>query len=380
MFFDQGSLFFAAGICAVALALTILHVWFQNREDRFLVGWTVGMVLIGGGVILYYSLESEFIPAVSLAFTMEIIGFVVVYSAALLFTGREIRKRYLMAIALVATLPVTIIIALGLDGLGIAIYNLIVAILLTLTAVQYWRGRAESPSSIIVMASLYLLTALSFLACGLMLLHEGKWMLDSPPNNWAEQFNAVMSIIGITGIGALSIGLNHARAARRHRLEAQTDPLTGLLNRRALFGSFSSSAFGAGHAVIAFDLDHFKVTNDQYGHAAGDEILRCFAEALRQILRPGDIAARTGGEEFVMVMYDVPLQLAVSTAEQIRKSFAASSVETAKGPTSGTVSAGIGMSRMNEPFEDTLLRADMALYRAKSNGRNRVITELQAAA
>lgn len=379
MFLDQGSLFFAAGICAVALAMTMLHVWFQNREDRFLVGWTFAMVFIGGGVILYYSVESDRTAAVTLAFTMEAIGFVAVYAAALLFTGKRIRKGTLLAVALVGVLPVTFIIAVGFDGLGIAVYNFLSAVLLAMTAVQYWRGRAESPSSIIALSALYSLTALSFLACGAMLLLEGKWVLDAHPDNWAEQFNAVMSIAGITGIGALSLGLNHARAARRHRLEAQTDALTGLVNRRALFDSLSRSDFGAGHAVIAFDLDQFKALNDQYGHAAGDEIMRCFADALRQDLRPGDIAARTGGEEFVLVMYHAPLHLATGAAERIRKSFAACNVETAKGWISGTVSAGIAVSKMDERFEDILLRADMSLYRAKNGGRNRVVTELAAA-
>src|SRR5690606_21825861 len=124
-------------------------------------------------------------------------------------------------------------------------------------------------------------------------------------------------IAGITGIGALSLGLNNARAARRHREEARTDALTGLLNRRALFDTFSGKPLDAGRAVVAFDLDRFKQVNDRYGHAVGDQMLKNFSDAMRQNLREGDHAARTGGEEFVLVLQNASSQLASSTAERI---------------------------------------------------------------
>lgn len=380
MVIDPGSLFVAAGICAAALAMTMLSVWLHNRADRFLVGWTAGMLLLGGGVILYYALPPDRMPVVATAFTMEALGFVIVFLAAREFTGRAMPRRH--ALALLAVLPpVALPILAGWDGLGIMIYNFAAGALLAATGAQYWTARAEALSSIAAMTVLYGLAALSFFACGTILLHEAQWVLDGRPDNWAEQFNAIMCIAGITGIGALSLGLNHARAARRHRLEARTDGLTGLLNRRALFDAMAGQALRPGHAVVAFDLDRFKAINDRYGHAVGDEVLRRFAEALRQNLRDGDLAARTGGEEFVLVLRDASQQLATSTAERIRAIFADSPIETARGPLSGTASAGVALAGAGgESFEEVLHRADTSLYRAKDGGRNRVFAQLQAVA
>lgn len=377
---DQDSLFIAAGICAAALALTMLTVWLHNRADRFLIGWTAGMLLLGSGVILYSMMPPDDMAIVATAFTMEILGFVIVFISARQFTGRPTSSPQVAALLLTAT-PVTLPIALGFDGLGIMIYNFLAGGFLAATAGQYWTARSEAPSSMALLCLLYLLAGLSFFACGTILLHEAEWAMGRRPDNWAEHFNAVMCIIGITGIGALSLGLNHARAARRHRLEARTDMLTGLLNRRALFDSMTARDLSLGHAVVAFDLDGFKSINDRYGHAAGDEVLRRFANAMRMNLREGDLAARTGGEEFVLVLRDASFQLATSTAERIRAIFAESQVETTKGLISGTASAGVALVQItSESFEDVLQRADTSLYRAKGSGRNRVVAELQAVA
>ena len=377
---DQASLFVAAGICAAALALTMLSVWIHNRAERFLVGWTIGLLLLGGGVILYSVMPPDRMDVVATAFTMELIGFYAVLVAARLFTRRPTTGLHVALFAALAV-PVTIPIVLGYDGFGIIVYNFVVGALLVATAAHYWSARAEAPTCIALMTILYNLAALSFFACGTILLHEKRWVLHMRPDNWAEQFNAIMCIAGITGIGALSFGLNHARAARKHREDAETDMLTGLLNRRALFERLGRGAFAPGHAVIAFDLDRFKAINDRHGHYGGDQVLRCFADVLRQNRRRGDLVARTGGEEFVLVMRDTTLPLAISAAEHIRAIFAASEVEAPGGNIKGTASAGIALSQTaDEGFEAVLNRADTALYRAKDTGRDRASAEFQTAA
>lgn len=380
MFVDQASLFIAAGICAAALAMTMLSVWVNNRADMFLVSWTAGMLLLAAGVLMYSVLPQDNLPIVALAFGLESLGFVAIYVASRQFTGlKTSRNQYF---GLLLTVPVVMVpILAGYDGIGLLIYNGLAGVLLAATGLRYWAARSEAPSCITALTIVYSLAAMSFFACGTILLHEGRWSLGTAPDNWAEQFNAIMSIAGITGIGALSLGLNNARAARRHQVEARTDSLTGLLNRRALFDAMSLEPLRPGHAVVAFDLDRFKLINDQHGHAAGDAVLKSFADALRLNLRQGDLVARTGGEEFILVMANSSLQLATSTAERIRAMFAASPVATPAGPLSATASAGVAFVQgQEEPFEDALHRADHSLYRAKDGGRNRVVTELQAVA
>lgn len=373
---DQASLFIAAGVCAGALGLTMLNVWLHNREDSFLVGWTLGTVLLGIGVTAYYALPADRMGIVATAFTLEIVGFVCVFIAACQFTGRVVARRRWLVLGTAAPL-VCVPILIGYDGLGIMIYNFLAGSLLMATAMQYWNARAEAPSSVAALSTLYALAGVSFFACGTIIVHEQAWVMGVHPNNWAETFNAIMCIGGITGIGALSLGLNNARAARRHRVDAETDMLTGLSNRRALFERMSNGGFTTGHAVIVFDLDRFKAINDRYGHATGDEVLRRFAEALRLNLRDGDIAARIGGEEFVLVLREASLPLATSTAERIRALFAESHVETVRGRVAATASAGVALAGPEAgSFEEVLNRADASLYRAKHGGRNRVSAEL----
>lgn len=377
---DQGSLFIAAGIGGGALALTMLSGWLHNRADRFLISWIVGMGLLSAGVILYSVSPPHRLVEAALAFGMQTAGFIVILVGARQFVGRPTRRLPILAAA--ATVPlIALPILAGFNGAGIALFNFVAGALLIAAAAQYWAARDEAPAAIAALSVLYLLSGASFFACGVILVHEADWVLTLRPDNRAEQFNAVMCIVGITGIGALSLSLSHARAARRHRDEARADALTGLLNRRALFDTMQAEPLRPGHAVVLFDLDNFKAINDRYGHAGGDEMLRRFAGVLRRNLRGGDLAARIGGEEFVLVLRGASPQLATGTAECIRSMFAAEKVETGKGLLSGTTSAGVALAGDGpESFEAALHRADVSLYRAKDGGRNRVAAELKAVA
>lgn len=378
---DSDTLFFAAGICATALAVTMLSVWLQNRMDRFLIGWFLGMVLLGCGVVIYSTVSFNLIPIMAGGFALQTAGFIAIYIAAELFVGKRMKWPLAGALFVCLATPVAVLILTGLNGLGIALYNLIAAGLILLTARLYWNARREAPTSITGVAALYMLTCLSFLACSVALFVDGKWTLTQRPDNWAESFNAIMAIAGITGIGALSLGLNQSRVARRHRIEARTDPLTGTLNRRALLDSLSMDRLEPGDAVIVFDLDNFKSINDRYGHHAGDRILCQFAAELRAILRRGDLAARMGGEEFVAIIRQASVPSSIAMAERVRAAFAASPIQTDQGAPPATASAGIAiMLPSDEGFESVFRRADSALYRAKNNGRNRVVTELQVVA
>lgn len=373
MFMDHASLFIAAGICAAALSLTILSAWFANRADMFLVGWTGGMLLLSFGVLTYYLLPQDHMPLVALAFSLEMIGFILIYISGRLFTGNPTSWSTL-AIMMVLVVPIAAPILAGYDGLGIATFNIVAGLLLATTAAHYWSARAEAPSMIGAMALIYGCASLSFFACGIVLFDEGRMVLHAAPDNWAERINAIACIAGTTGIGAFSLGLNNARAARLHRQEARTDALTGLLNRRALFDTIDDAPLQKDDAVIVFDLDHFKVINDTHGHAVGDQVLRRFAQAVQDTLAEGDTAARTGGEEFVLVLRQASPSLARLTADRIRAIFAARPVKCPTGRVSATSSAGIAMVvQSGENFDTVLHRADASLYRAKDDGRDRVV-------
>ncbi len=162
---------------------------------------------------------------------------------------------------------------------------------------------------------------------------------------------------------------------------AITDPLTGLHNRRYLEGHVGTlaeqaAARGKPLALMILDIDFFKSINDTYGHDAGDDVLREFATRIRKSIRGIDLAARYGGEEFVIVMPETDLHVAGIIAERLRRSIANEPFSIEKGTKriEVTISVGISMlEKKSEPVADVLKRADQALYRAKHDGRNRVV-------
>jgi two-component system cell cycle response regulator len=164
---------------------------------------------------------------------------------------------------------------------------------------------------------------------------------------------------------------------------AITDQLTGLHNRRYMsrhLDTLITSARTSGKpiAFLIMDIDHFKAVNDTYGHDIGDEVLRDFAGRISANVRGIDLACRYGGEEFVVVMPDTDTAFAYTVAERLRKSVEQTPFVISRDPgkLSITISIGIADSAGKTDSAEALLhRADQALYRAKREGRNRVIAD-----
>jgi diguanylate cyclase (GGDEF)-like protein len=171
---------------------------------------------------------------------------------------------------------------------------------------------------------------------------------------------------------------NTQMAILTRRLEelANTDTLTGLANRRCLFDRFADLwqlAARHGHPLscVMFDVDRFKLTNDSFGHDAGDQVLREVADALRESARRPDLCGRLGGEEFVIICPATPRDGAAALAERVRARLSAATI-----PYNGrilhvTVSCGVAeRTDATSSPEDLLREADTMLYRAKASGRN----------
>ncbi len=175
--------------------------------------------------------------------------------------------------------------------------------------------------------------------------------------------------------------LSSFRAAESLRRTAQHDPLTDALNRRGLEAELRDVDPGLrvrDVSVIAMDLDHFKRVNDRHGHAAGDAVLQRFAETVRACIRIGDLFARVGGEEFVLVLRGIGIDDVRNLAERIRRGIAQQEIAPIA-PDRITVSAGIARADDELAFGELMARADEALYAAKHAGRNRVLAWQRAA-
>lgn len=221
-----------------------------------------------------------------------------------------------------------------------------------------------------------------------VLLPPSLWMLlqggTIPVSLALVAFIYILASLRATGVlsRALhrSFQLTHElkRAHEASALQARTDTLTGLNNRRALFEQ-GAQLFSyckrsqVPMSVIMLDVDHFKSINDTYGHATGDAALQHLAKLLQSSLRRSDLCGRFGGEEFVILLPDTATEAACVLAEKLRKTIIEHPLHYQEKQFSFTVSSGVASDGSN--LETTVHRADLALYRAKKEGRNRVVCE-----
>ncbi len=171
-----------------------------------------------------------------------------------------------------------------------------------------------------------------------------------------------------------------AEALARIQEMAVRDELTRLFNRghmsEVLVAEWSRrDRLQQPPCMALIDIDHFKRVNDTLGHAAGDAVLRGFARTILNVLRGHDVLARWGGEEFLLLLPDTPLEGACAVLERLRTQLAVGEVGQADMPVRITFSAGLVQVQSRETIESAIERADQAMYRAKNEGRDRIVVE-----
>ncbi|MDP2825352.1 MAG: diguanylate cyclase [Sulfuritalea sp.] len=222
-------------------------------------------------------------------------------------------------------------------------------------------------ASIIGMAAYLSLIGIEFFAY-IQKLHKVRDTLDSQKQT-LENANAVLN----TQIGKIN------DLQEKLREQANRDSLTGLFNRRYLEGTLERELArcrreGAPLSMLMLDIDHFKRVNDTHGHQAGDEVLRVFSQLLLEHARAEDIVCRYGGEEFLLILPKMPLDIARERAAQLLLIFQAQTVSFGDLRIRTTVSIGIAATPDHGDAADDLIRcADDALYQAKRAGRNRAM-------
>ncbi len=198
----------------------------------------------------------------------------------------------------------------------------------------------------------------------------------------AEDAEAALRLVTLVAKelgGALRVALLVEESQRL----AATDPLTGLMNRRAFSDALAVELARSERrprplTLLLLDVDHFKMINDGRGHASGDRVLAALGKLLRKTqVRAGDLAARWGGEEFVVAYFDTPLEGAMTASERLRTAIAALQVVDDLGaPFTVTASIGLAELRPGERAEALVGRADRAMYASKAGGRNRVTADV----
>jgi diguanylate cyclase (GGDEF)-like protein len=206
----------------------------------------------------------------------------------------------------------------------------------------------------------------------MVISHHLLWQMADRSHVFCKNLLVVLSERVRSDNEFIASSLGVLRQAERN---AHTDALTGLGNRHWMQIMFEREINRAQHAAKALclmmiDVDNFKAFNDQYGHIAGDRVLVAVGDALREYLRPTDLIARFGGDEFAVLLPDLTLDQARDTGERIRSQVAALSPPSLS--TAITISIGVAQHAADQNTAALVHRADAAMYEAKEHGRNRV--------
>lgn len=250
--------------------------------------------------------------------------------------------------------------------------------------VLLWRSPREMRNTCGFTALIFVIDAVFYLLRSVVVLFPDRFAgtaMDDLLTTWNYLFGILSSFLLSTGF---TLMLAERLTLDLRRL-ARTDGLTGLLNRSALIEAGlrlvdACRARGHGCCVLMFDLDNFKAINDSWGHVAGDAVLTHFVEVIRDTgLAQGTLFARYGGEEFVLVLPAIGFAQAAAMAERMREAVAAKPAAFHGRAIAITTSVG-GTIEVEGSFEQLISAADVALYRAKREGRNRVAWNMGAAA
>ena len=207
-------------------------------------------------------------------------------------------------------------------------------------------------------------------------------LLFEPPHSASFRITMV-AVLGFEMVTCYILDQSRRRSklgllklAAEFEYAAKHDALTGLANRREALEQLDIEyqrylRNARSFSVLLMDIDLFKSVNDNYGHHVGDELITLVARTLREQCRKVDTLARWGGEEYLVLLPETTTEEAMSSANRIREAFSERSVSTEQGQVQATISVGVASIRGSESIDRLLQRADEALYRAKSEGRNR---------
>jgi len=374
---DFGTLFVIATCVTTLLGLFLLFAWAQERI-RALAWWSAAY-LIGGasGALWRFGDTLGAVLPSNLSTIMLFVAVGLIWGGARLFHGQPVRWVATLFGAAFWLIACFVPAFAASAASRIVVSSLIVAGYTFLTAAELRRERRKLlirrwPAALVptLHGAIFLFpVALATLSRG-----DGAYTVA---RGWIAVF-AIEILLYAVGTAFIVLILAKDRTVHAYKVAAATDTLTGLLNRRGFFDTAASlmarnKRSQAPVSALAFDLDHFKAINDRNGHAVGDTILQLFARVVRQTMRASDVIGRLGGEEFVALLPGT-LSDATRAAERVRSAFAAAYVVRNGQHIATTVSIGVASGTPSTTIDRLIADADTALYRAKTNGRNRVET------
>jgi diguanylate cyclase (GGDEF)-like protein len=369
---DIPTLFFVAVCLAALLGLFLIFAWLQERHTRALAWWGAAYLLGASSMTLWNAPQPLLSVPPDVAGAIMFIACGMIWNGVRLFHGRNPLLLASFAGAAVWLACMRFPAIVGNDSARAMVGALIIAAYTFSIALELWRERRKSMFSRTAAVIVPAMHCAIFLTPIVM---EMVWPA-SLGSGWLELL-ALETMIYAVGTAFIVLLMVKDQQVLFHRTAASTDPLTGLLNRRAFLDAavglcVQQEKKGGAVTLMMFDLDHFKSINDRFGHAVGDDALRAFATSVSASLRMNDVIGRLGGEEFAAIV-GTDAEIAARIAERVRAGFAAVGVEISGHAMGATVSIGTAtIAADRHAVEWLIARADGALYAAKKAGRNRV--------
>lgn len=376
------TILFVSTLVTALLGIIQLVLWAQRPRSPALLWWAVAFVVgaLGALAMSFRPLLPEAI-VIPWANALILVGFSCLWTGTRAFSGRTLLWPSAVAGPLIwlalCRAP------LFLDNLPnrIALFSLLVGTI-TIAAAHELSRPVNRP------------LFLSRFTAGILYVH-GVLLLIRIPSAFLFDYSldysrapqwlmlyALEPLLFSIATGLCLIALVKERAFLREQRIASVDPLTGVPNRRAFLDqaevlATTTRRTASAGAMLLFDLDHFKRINDSFGHQAGDRVLRQFAEVVTGNLRHSDAIGRIGGEEFAAFLPGADAGIARRNADRIRVLFRSAVAESIDHQTGATVSIGVAVAAGAAISVTHLLdRADRALYRAKTEGRDRVVVDI----
>ena len=372
---DLATLMVMQSFALACAGAVMLVAWLQNQKIRGLALWGTAHIIAAGGIL-----------SLMLGFTSHQPAWLALGGILLPFQSSLIWK----AARTIDSKPAPFVLALGPVVVGLAggvpwLQNATGSLSLTIgaaytlaTATTLWLGRRER------LPARWPLVILSAVHAAALLIGTYSTFIGSTGQDVVPSIASLFgfiyfeSIIFALGTSVFILTLVKERNEAASMTAARTDSLTGIASRAAFLETAGRvlercRRDSAPVSVMMFDLDRFKAVNDRHGHAVGDAVIRKFCEVAIAALRPNDVFGRVGGEEFAVVLPGSSIEAACVRAERIRASFAENCRFVRDNQVNATVSGGVSVSVKAEQTLDALLEySDVALYGAKTEGRNRI--------
>lgn len=379
---DLPTLMIAGSFVSAVSGLFMVFSWMQtDRSNSGLLWWAGAVILLAVAIpMVAQGNGTPGSPPFVVAITLLNVSPALIWASARATAGKRVDYAVVGSGAVLWLIAYAMPVVQAAPGIQTGLNLAIVSVFLFAAAYEFWRGRRER------LLARWPLIVLLVLHAGFSAVGAADAMsasLDplglSALRDWLA-FIHFETLAFVVGTSIFTVALARERSELQHKTAASIDPLTGVVTRRVFYDRGQALLTEAQQqdtavSVILFDLDAFKSINDTYGHGPGDEVLRLFGAAAMKTLRGADLIGRLGGEEFGALLSGATIGAAYVAAERIRVAFAAACRKRGEMAIDATVSAGIAEAHSTSTFDALLQAADLALYRAKMQGRNRVEVE-----